>query len=491
MQAGRAAGGERGAAGQDTSSPGGGTGTGSHQAAPGRDRPRLPPVRLAPREELAAAARVAPLLRAARDLCRWAQDGHGLASGTELAPDAAAAAAAALELAPREVDAAWRVAVATQIIDLEPGAAKPGDGKPGAVQPGAAKSGTAKPAAAQSGDGKPGAGRPGAGRPGGLAAVLASGEAEEVLAAWDCALAAILLADDLDGLATALYTVGDPVRMDGLFDAYAAAAGTQRRADQPVGGPSGDDEEPEEGAALSYALETLADLGVVELGTEESAGGLTVALSPLGIWGVHRRLRAQGWHVPVLGGAGRDGAAGLLATLASCDAEDGETEIGTWLAARAPAQAAAELIAAAASGSPGLRGAAFAVLDRIGELASAEVRSALAEPVLRAHAAVWLHEHGEEAELRPEDRTWLLVDLGSGLLEEADPRDVVAELLPELPAKAQAEIVAGLWQVRHPGVTDLLTALSDHHPDPAVARAARKAAFKARSPAASDSRPAS
>ena len=33
-------------------------------------------------------------------------------------------------------------------------------------------------------------------------------------------------------------------------------------------------------------------------------------------------------------------------------------------------------------------------------------------------------------------------------------------------------------------MTDLLTALSDHHPDPAVARAARKAAFKARSPAA-------
>ena len=84
------------------------------------------------------------------------------------------------------------------------------------------------------------------------------------------------------------------------------------------------------------------------------------------------------------------------------------------------------------------------------------------EPVLRAHSAVWLHEHGEEADLRPEDRTWLLVDLGAGLLEEADPRDVVAELLPELPPDA----------------------LSDHHPDPSVARAARKAAFKARSPSA-------
>jgi hypothetical protein len=402
-------------------------------------------VRLAPREELAAAARVAPLLRAARDLGRWAGDGRRLAPGSELAPHDAAAAAAALELAPREVDAAWRVAIATRMLVPQGSGGQPAD----------------------------------------QGAVLATGDAEEVLAVWDCALAAILGAEDLDGLATALYTVGAPVRMDGLFEAYSAAAGTQRRKDEPGSEPADGDREGDEGAALSHSLETLADLGVVELDTDDSAGGLTVALSPLGVWGVHRRLRAQGWHVPVLGAAGRHGAEGLLVTLASCDAEDGEAEIGTWLTARAPAAAAAELIAAAASGSPGLRGAAFAVLDRIGEAAMAEVRAALADPVLRAHAAVWLHEHGEETELRPEDRTWLLVDLGAGLLEEADPRDVVAELLPEVPAKAQAEIVAGLWRVSHPGVTDLLTALSDHHPDPAVARAARKAAFKARSPAAS------
>jgi hypothetical protein len=259
--------------------------------------------------------------------------------------------------------------------------------------------------------------------------------------------------------------------MEGLFDAYAAAAGTRRG--QPGSAA------PDQAAALSAVLETLADLGVVELGTEEAAGGLTVALSPLGVWGVHRRLRAQGWHVPVLGG--QTGAAGLLATLASCDAEDGEAEINSWLAARTPDQAAAELVRAAGSGSPGLRGAAFAVLDRIGEAAIGEVRAALADPVLRAHASVWLHEHGEQAELRPEDRAWLLVDLGAGLLEEADAADVVAELLPDVSADAQAEIVAGLWRVNHPGVTDLLTALSEHHPDPAVARAARKAAFKSRS----------
>ena len=246
----------------------------------------------------------------------------------------------------------------------------------------------------------------------------------------------------------------------------------------------------DEGAALSVALEALADLGVVELGADEAGadeagGGLTVTLSPLGVWGVHRRLRAQGWHVPVVGGGARGDAAALLATLANCDVEDGEAEIASWLGGRTPAQAAAELIAAASHGSPGLRGAGFAVLDRIGKDAVPAVRAALADPVLRAHAAVWLHEHGENAELGREDRAWLLVHLGAGLLEEAEPQDVVAELLPDVPPDAQAELVAGLWRVQHPGVTDLLTALSDHHPDPSVARAARKAAFKARSVAAS------
>jgi hypothetical protein len=389
-------------------------------------------VRLAPREELAAAARVAPLLRAARDLARWAERrAAGRQAGVAFGPDERAAAAADLDLTPAEVDAALRVATATQML------------RTGRLGGGSSR-----------GD------------------VLESGDSAQLLAVWAAALEAVLAAEDLDGLATALYTVGAPVRMEGLFDAYAAAAGTRRG--QPGSAP-------DQAAALSAALETLADLAVVELGTEEAAGSLTVALSPLGIWGVHRRLRAQGWHVPVLGTAGRSGAAGLLATLASCDAEDGEAEITSWLARRPPAQAAAELVRAAGSGSPGLRGAAFAVLDRIGEPAIGEVRAALADPVLRAHASVWLHEHGEQAELRPEDRAWLLVDLGTGLLEEADPADVVAGLLPDVPGDAQAEIVAGLWRVDHPGVTDLLTALSEHHPDPAVARAARKAAFKARS----------
>jgi len=416
---------------------------------PRRDRPRMPPVRLAPRDELAAAARVAPLLRAARELRTWAAERSEVAASRVLDGIDARAAAEALELSLDELDAAWQVVAAAG--DQQANGAGPSPG----LSP------------------------------------LSSASAEDVLREWDGALAALLAADELDGLATALYTVGAPVRIDALFDAYSAAAGATR----PGGGPEGDGDAPQpdadQAAALSHALETLADLGVVELGTEEAAGGLTVVLSPLGVWGVHRRLVAQGWHVPVLGGADQDGAVGLLMTLASCDAEDGESKINEWLKSRSDEEAAAELIAAAAAGSPGLRGAAFAVLDRIGKAAAPFVRAALDQPLLRAHAAVWLHEHGEEAELGPADRTWLLVDLGAGLLEEADPRDVVAELLPEVAPEAQADIVAGLWRVSHPGVIDLLTTLSEHHPDPGVARAARKAAFKARSPGAGDGRPAS
>jgi hypothetical protein len=404
-----------------------------------RGTPRPPVVRLAPRDELAAAARVAPLLRAARDLAQWAAVRHGPGL---TAPDAASAAED-LDLTREELEAAWQIAEGARLLD-----------------------------------------RAG---PGQRADILAAGDPEAVLALWDDALGVTLRSPELEGLVTALYTVGGPVRIDALFDAYETA----RRQAPPVGSvppvlssPADTEGRPPDVVALSAALETLADLGVVDLGSDEEAGVLTVALSRLGTWGVHSRLRARGWQLPVVGQLAQDRAAVLLAALADYDAEEGEAEIAAWLAQRGPGEAAAELMEAASGGSPGLRGAAFAVLDRVGDEAIPAVREALADAVLRPHAAVWLRDHGEQAELARGDQEWLLVDLGAGLLEEAQPEDVVAELLPDLPSAGQANLVASLWQVAHPHLIGLLTALGDHHHDPAVAKAARKAAFKARSRAA-------
>ena len=76
-------------------------------------------MRLAPREELAAAARVAPLLRAARDLARWIGPGRSLTKAGRLRRGDAVAAATHLELIPAEFDAAWRVAVAAGMLVLD------------------------------------------------------------------------------------------------------------------------------------------------------------------------------------------------------------------------------------------------------------------------------------------------------------------------------------------------------------------------------------
>ena len=74
---------------------------------------------------------------------------------------------------------------------------------------------------------------------------VGSWDASEVLGAWDSALAAILDAEELDGLATALYTVGAPVRIDSLFEAYTAAAGTSGRSrESPAQAPGGSPASP-------------------------------------------------------------------------------------------------------------------------------------------------------------------------------------------------------------------------------------------------------
>ena len=426
----------------------------SHESVPPRSRgadslTRMPPVRLASRDELTAAARVAPLLRAAQDLAAWAGKDRMVTGSGDLTDTGAAEAAGTLDLSLDEIHAAWAIAVGTAMVTVDGDQAGPGD----------------------------------------RFGVLGAGRPDEALDLWGAALDTVLGLENLDGLTTALYTAARPVRLDALFEAYAAAVGamTDSSGTRSPGDPAGSAAAEPDGPpapGLEPGLELLADLGVVELGADEDdadEAGLTVTLSPIGLWAIRDRLQQRGWRVPVLGGSADGGAAAVLAVLADYDAEDGEAEIAAWLARRSPAQAAEELTEAASQGSPGLRGAAFAVMDRVGSAAVPAVRRALADPVLRPHAAVWLREHGEEARLSREDSAWLLVDLGAGLLEEAAPDAVVAELLPDLPPHAQAELVAGLWRVEHPAVTGLLTTLSNHHPEPDVAKAARKAAFKARS----------
>jgi len=227
---------------------------------------------------------VAPLLRVARDLAAWAGSAQAVGAAGELTEVGAAAAVAALDLSAEEVRAAWAVATGTGMLAVSGNHAGPGK----------------------------------------RFDVLTSGRPDEALDMWCEALQAILAQESLDGLATALYTAGRPVRLDALFEAYAAAVGAL------TGGGGDDTSGPNEPAAaaapqeaapafapgLEPGLELLADLGVVELGEDEDEAGLTVTLSPIGMWAVRDRLQARGWRVPVLGGSADGGAAVVLAVLA-------------------------------------------------------------------------------------------------------------------------------------------------------------------------------
>ena len=206
----------------------------------------------------------------------------------------------------------------------------------------------------------------------------------------------MLRSAELEGLVTALYTVGGPVRIDALFEAYEAAraAGSARR--RPARGSS---------SALTRPGWPARRRGAVRAPWRRW---------PTWAWSTSAATRrpgcspwpCPGWApgactagcAPAAGrcrcsGSSPDRAAVLLAALADYDAEEGEAEIAAWLALRGPTDAAAELMEAASRAHRASR-AAFAVLDRVGEEAIPPVREALADPVLRPHAAVWLRDHG-------------------------------------------------------------------------------------------------
>jgi hypothetical protein len=63
-----------------------------------------------------------------------------------------------------------------------------------------------------------------------------------------------------------------------------------------------------------------------------------------------------------------------------------------------------------------------------------------------------------------------------------EPAAAVAAAVADTPADLDLRAtVEEMWRLDHPDVADVLRALGDHHPDKEIAKAARKAAFKARS----------
>ncbi|MGV9375072.1 hypothetical protein ACWDRB_04620 [Nonomuraea sp. NPDC003707] len=237
------------------------------------------------------------------------------------------------------------------------------------------------------------------------------------------------------------------------------------------------DEIAEDGEAdLAGTLDRLSWCGMIQV-TDDTA-----ELTPLAVWGLREHYLSLDLDAPEAPDLAEADALGLIeGLLDGVPAELAEQDISRWLSGRASGEAAAELLAAA-SGAPAVaRGIAITIVDQLGAEAESQVRDHLDDQELRPHAIHWLAARGLPApQLTQEELLWVSVDMLALAMPaaEEDPEIFAENMAASGPP---AHMIEEMWRVDHPDVVEVLELLGRSIPDGTVAKAARKAAFKARS----------
>ncbi|MFD8752585.1 hypothetical protein ACFV0O_16635 [Kitasatospora sp. NPDC059577] len=231
-----------------------------------------------------------------------------------------------------------------------------------------------------------------------------------------------------------------------------------------------------------------AVVGEEPLDEEESARFGLVRLTPLGQYGIRQWLLEDGYDAPLVGELAQGDAAELLRAVCESVNVLPDEELRVWTTGREPVAAARELLAAARGSDaygPLRRMLCVSALDLLGADAGPAVREVLDDPELGGAARAWLTARGATDVPAP-DRTmtlWTVVDtFAAQLLDSGGDAGLLRELITDLPVKGDPAAWFGeLWRVDHPYTADVLEAIGELHLDRAVAKEARKAAFKARS----------
>ncbi|MFE8937865.1 hypothetical protein ACFYNX_10260 [Streptomyces sp. NPDC007872] len=242
-------------------------------------------------------------------------------------------------------------------------------------------------------------------------------------------------------------------------------------------------------ALLDWALEGLAAVGALTLDSDSDSaadsgsGERHATLTPLGNWAVWVKLEQICVAAQSPAGNIEQSAEDMLRGCARLTPGPARDEYRAWLAARTLSSAVAELLAVARGEDALLRGLAFEALRVVGAPAEAEVRATVAEPSLRPYALLWLAEYEgadpDDAQevLTREEATWLWVDTAAAVADHGES----ALLVRHLDSAVQGTVPALLDEVRavgHPRTVQVLVALAAAHPDPALAKAVRRAAFQ-------------
>ncbi|MFI6062286.1 hypothetical protein [Streptomyces sp. NPDC051286] len=419
-----------------------------------------PPEGTPPRAELAHQARAA--LADAVRIARWAAD--GASPGTApLAAHALERAATALELSPAQVRSGWDRARLAGLVELHGETARPGwrlrawDRDDSAV----------------------------------LRGWVALFDAWSLVHPAPEGIESTAVAEAVEAVPQVLSLLqlsAGPVTVPALLDLLGQRVAElhEERCEVPYGA-----EAPVEPAGpaltahpaalvallLDWALEGLAAVGALTLG----AGHAT--LTPLGNWAVWVKLEQICVAAQSPAGNIEQSAADMLLGCARLTPGPARAEYRAWLAARPVGSAVAELLAVARGEDALLRGLAFEALRVVGAPAEPVVRSVVTDPSLRPYALLWLAEYDgadpEDAQevLSREEATWLWVDTAAAVADHGE----TALLVRHLDSAVQGTVPALLDEVRavgHPRTVQVLVALAAAHPDPALAKAVRRAAFQ-------------
>ncbi|MER5375081.1 MULTISPECIES: hypothetical protein [unclassified Streptomyces] len=228
---------------------------------------------------------------------------------------------------------------------------------------------------------------------------------------------------------------------------------------------------------LDWALRALASVGALTCGDGHAT------LTPLGNWAVWVKLEQICVAAQSPAGHIEQSAEDMLRGCAQLRPNAARAEYRAWLAARPVGSAVTELLNAARGEDALLRGLAFEALRVVGAPAEHDVRAVVDEPALRPYALLWLAEHDgvdpEDAHevLTREEATWLWVDTAAAVADHGEApmlvRHLESALQPTVPA-----LLAEVRAVGHPRTVQVLVALAAAHPDPALAKAVRRAAFQ-------------
>ncbi|MFB7219234.1 hypothetical protein ACWD4L_34020 [Streptomyces sp. NPDC002596] len=421
-----------------------------------RPAPR-PPEGTPPRAELARQARAA--LADAVRIARWAAD--GASPGTApLAAHALERAATALELSPAQVRSGWDRARLAGLVELHGETARPGwrlrawDRDDSAV----------------------------------LRGWVALFDAWSLVHPAPEGIDSTAVAEAVEAVPQVLSLLqlsAGPVTVPALLDLLGQRVAElhEERCEVPYGPEAPAEPAPTAHPAalvallLDWALEGLAAVGALTLGVGHAT------LTPLGNWAVWVKLEQICVAAQSPAGNIEQSAADMLLGCARLTPGPARAEYRAWLAARPVGSAVAELLAVARGEDALLRGLAFEALRVVGAPAEPVVRSVVTDPSLRPYALLWLAEYDgtdpEDAQevLSREEATWLWVDTAAAVADHGE----TALLIRHLDSAVQGTVPALLDEVRavgHPRTVQVLVALAAAHPDPALAKAVRRAAFQ-------------